>query len=259
VVTTLGAKGALLVTEDGPALAVPGLPVTTGDPCGAGDRFVTTVANRLSAGALVTEAVIDAVEEAGRFVGGGGAASYPSVPRSTTAVTISRDLPNQGKRHVDGRVGSTSPTGVVELADHMRAARGTVVVAGGCFDLLHAGHLSLLEGARRLGDCLIVAMNSDRSVRRLKGEGRPVVPEADRAALLAALGCVDAVAIFDEDSPIELLHRLRPQIFVKGGDYSARELPEDSVVRRWGGQAVVLPYLSGRSTTRLLQTANVRP
>jgi rfaE bifunctional protein nucleotidyltransferase chain/domain len=127
-----------------------------------------------------------------------------------------------------------------------------VVAAGGCFDLLHAGHVRLLEAARALGDCLVVCLNSDESVRRLKGPGRPVVPQADRADVLRGLGCVDAVAIFAEDTPAAVLERLRPHLFVKGGDYGARDLPEAEVLARWGGQAVLVPYLEGRSTSGLL-------
>jgi D-beta-D-heptose 7-phosphate kinase / D-beta-D-heptose 1-phosphate adenosyltransferase len=139
------------------------------------------------------------------------------------------------------------------------------VAAGGCFDLLHAGHVRLLEAARALGDCLVVCLNSDASVRRLKGPGRPVVPEADRAEVLHSLGCVDAVAIFGEDTPAAALERLRPHLFVKGGDYGARDLPEADVLARWGGQAVLVPYLEGRSTTSLLagtrqpRTADAEP
>jgi rfaE bifunctional protein nucleotidyltransferase chain/domain len=129
------------------------------------------------------------------------------------------------------------------------------VATGGCFDLLHAGHLSLLRSARLLGDCLIVCLNSDRSVRRLKGPGRPVVPSADRAAMLASLECVDAVCVFEEDTPMRILDFLRPDVWAKGGDYDANSLPESATVARWGGQTVVLPYLTGRSTTDLLRRA----
>jgi D-beta-D-heptose 7-phosphate kinase/D-beta-D-heptose 1-phosphate adenosyltransferase len=126
------------------------------------------------------------------------------------------------------------------------------VAAGGCFDLLHAGHVRLLEAARALGDCLVVCLNSDESVRRLKGPGRPVVPEDDRAQVLLGLGCVDAVAVFGEDTPAAVLERLRPHLFVKGGDYGTRDLPEAEVLARWGGEAVLVPYLEGRSSSRLL-------
>jgi rfaE bifunctional protein nucleotidyltransferase chain/domain len=131
-----------------------------------------------------------------------------------------------------------------------------VVATGGCFDLLHAGHLATLEAARRLGDCLIVCLNSDRSVAQLKGPDRPLTPQADRARLLAALDCVDAVVVFDEPTPHAVLSQLRPDVWVKGGDYGGEtDLPEADLVRGWGGQAVIVPYLAGRSTTRTLAAA----
>ncbi len=136
----------------------------------------------------------------------------------------------------------------------VRARGGTVVATGGCFDLLHAGHVSTLEAARGLGDCLVVCMNSDASVRRLKGPDRPLVPQEDRAAVLSALACVDAVVVFDEDTPEAVLERLRPDLFAKGGDYAVGELPEAAAMSRWGGEVVILPYLDGRSTTGLLRT-----
>ena len=139
----------------------------------------------------------------------------------------------------------------VALAARVHAAGGTVVAAGGCFDVLHAGHISLLQAARSLGDCLIVCLNSDESVRRLKGEGRPLNPAADRIALLSALHCVDAVLVFDEDTPRTALQRLRPDVWVKGGDYEGQVLPETELLSTWAGQAVTVPYLAGRSTTRL--------
>jgi rfaE bifunctional protein nucleotidyltransferase chain/domain len=140
-----------------------------------------------------------------------------------------------------------------------RAVGGTVVATGGCFDLLHAGHVATLEAARQLGDCLVVCLNSDASVRRLKGPDRPIVAEADRARVLAALAHVDAVAVFDEDTPAALLQRLRPDLWVKGGDYIDAALPEADLIAGWGGQAVILPYLDGRSTTALVRAASGGP
>jgi rfaE bifunctional protein nucleotidyltransferase chain/domain len=113
----------------------------------------------------------------------------------------------------------------------------------------------MLREARRLGDCLVVCLNSDASVRALKGPDRPLVPASDRARVLAALECVDAVAVFDELTPVELLERLRPDVWVKGADYSSAELVEADVVRRHGGEVMVLPYLDGRSTSRLVARA----
>src|SRR5207302_483586 len=111
--------------------------------------------------------------------------------------------------------------------------------------ILHAGHVRMLEAARALGDCLVVLMNSDGSVRRVKGPDRPLVCEADRAAVLAALGCVDAVEVFDEDTPVAALQRLRPDIFAKGADYAVADLPEAAAMAAIGGEAVVVPYVAG--------------
>jgi rfaE bifunctional protein nucleotidyltransferase chain/domain len=133
-----------------------------------------------------------------------------------------------------------------------------VVATGGCFDLLHAGHVATLEAARALGDCLVVCLNSDASVRRLKGAARPLVPQDDRARVLAALQPVDAVVVFDEDTPTEALRRVRPDVWAKGGDYAGVDLPEAALLREWGGQSVVLPYLQGRSTTGLVTRATER-
>jgi len=140
----------------------------------------------------------------------------------------------------------------------VQAAGGTVVATGGCFDLLHPGHVRLLRDARRLGDLLVVLLNSDSSITRLKGSGRPVQPLADRAEVLAALDAVDAVVAFDDDTPVPLLGQLRPDIFAKGSDYAAAELPEAAAARSWGGEVVVLPYRSGHSTSRLVEASRAR-
>lgn len=238
VCITRGRRGALLVEGDGLPLAVPAPAVTGGDPCGAGDRFASAAACALAAGAVVSEAVTDGVAAASAFVAAGGAASV----RASTAAGTAAPSPAAPR--------ARTPEAVIEA---VRARGGTVVATGGCFDLLHAGHISLLAGARALGDCLVVCLNSDRSVRRLKGSGRPVVAEHDRARVLGALATVDAVAVFDEDTPVATLERLRPDVFVKGGDYGGRDIPEAEALARWGGAVVVLPYIEGRSTTRLLE------
>jgi rfaE bifunctional protein nucleotidyltransferase chain/domain len=161
------------------------------------------------------------------------------------------------------RASATVPNGrpaatdveVAQLLESVRATGGTIVAAGGCFDLLHAGHIATLQGARRLGECLVVCINSDDSVARLKGPGRPLVPAGDRARVLLALECVDAVVVFGEDTPEAVLDRVRPDVWVKGGDYAGADVPEAAVLRRWGGQVVTLSYLAGRSTTQLAATA----
>jgi len=151
-----------------------------------------------------------------------------------------------------------APGDAVGLARRVRALGGTVVAAGGCFDLLHAGHVRLLQHARSLGDCLIVCLNSDRSVQRLKGVGRPVVRAADRLAVLLALGCVDGVVTFDEDTPCEVLTQLRPHLFVKGADYRGADLPERAVLAQWDGEMVFVPMLAGRSSTGLIRAVASR-
>lgn len=119
--------------------------------------------------------------------------------------------------------------------------------------MLHIGHLELLRNARSLGDVLVVLVNSDESVRRLKGAGRPLVNQGERAALLAALDPVDAVVVFDEDDPGAVLAQLEPDLFVKGGDYAGRRIPEADVLAAWGGSVVTVPYVSGRSTSELVR------
>ena len=128
-----------------------------------------------------------------------------------------------------------------------------VVFTNGVFDILHRGHVTYLDEAAQLGATLIVAINSDASARRLgKGPDRPLNTEQDRAALLAALACVDAVTIFDEDTPLETIAMLRPDLIVKGGDYDMQTLPETKVVESWGGRAVAIPFEFARSTTALV-------
>ena len=310
VAVTLGPGGALLAEGAGAPLVVPAPAATTGDPCGAGDRFSATAAGLLGDGALPSEAVAGAVAAATAFVTAGGAATVrlspttpatarqafgtlaPGTPVSSTPVSGTPGTPEPhpplpgppvGERSPQARRGAPvahSPLADPPLADPpptdppltdpplaggspmeralglvgaVRAMGGTVVATGGCFDLLHAGHVATLRAARALGDCLVVCLNSDDSVRQLKGPERPLVPEADRIAVLEALGCVDVVVPFDEWTPEGVLRRLRPDVFAKGGDYALRDLPEAALLGTWGGQAVVLPYLEGRSTTRLMK------
>lgn len=130
----------------------------------------------------------------------------------------------------------------------------TLVFTNGVFDLLHAGHVTYLEQARGLGDLLVVALNTDDSVRRLgKGPERPLNPLADRARVIGALRCVDFVVSFDEDDPTQTLAHIQPDIHVKGGDYDPETMPETPTVRSYGGKVIILPLLTGRSTTSLVQ------
>jgi rfaE bifunctional protein nucleotidyltransferase chain/domain len=238
VAVTLGSGGALLSYGGGAPVVAPAPEVHCIDPCGAGDRFAVSAAVALGDELVTVEAVHAAVADAAAYVAAGGPASL-----AATAATAPPDA-----------TGATGPRPVEELLTTVSRQGGTVVATGGCFDLLHAGHVATLRAARRLGDCLVVCLNSDASVRRLKGPARPLVPAADRARVLEALECVDAVVVFDEDTPATVLQRIRPDVWAKGGDYAGADVPEAEVLRSWGGQAVVLPYLQGRSTTQLVRT-----
>lgn len=226
VAVTRGPQGAVLCNAEGEgtALAVPGSPLEAADPCGAGDRLASALVAELAAGVTAVDALTVAVAATRDFLARGG-------------VSASRP----------------APSAVVEdcltVVQRVQDAGGTVVATGGCFDILHAGHARTLAAARALGDCLIVCMNSDESVRRLKGPSRPLMSQHDRAALLRALACVDGVWIFDEDSPAPSLETLRPDVWVKGGDYVGQELPEARTMARWGGTVAAVPYVQGLSTT----------
>lgn len=237
VAITLGKDGAVLAAAETAPLAFPAEPVAAADPCGAGDRFASSVAGLLADGALLPDAVAEGVRAATAFVREGGAGSV---------------------RGPSGGGAELRRESAEEVVARVRDAGGTVVMTGGCFDLLHAGHVRTLQAARRLGDCLVVCLNSDASVRRLKGSDRPLVPQDDRAAVLRALACVDAVVIFDEATPEAVLARFQPDLFAKGGDYALEHLREAEVQARWGGEVAILPYFEGRSTTRLIEELILR-
>ena len=236
VAVTLGARGALLSYGAGTPVLVPAPDVRCVDPCGAGDRLAVSAALALGSGSVIADAIGEGVRRAAQFVAAGG----PAV--------------------IDGGGAGGAWQGSASDGTDAPQGRGalTVVATGGCFDLLHAGHVETLRAARALGDRLVVCLNSDASVRRLKGPGRPIVPEADRARVLLALECVDEVVLFDEDTPVEVLRRVRPAIWTKGGDYAGVDVPELAVLEEWNGQAVVLPYVEGRSTTALVEAATGR-
>ncbi|GAA1784112.1 PfkB family carbohydrate kinase [Streptomonospora arabica] len=242
VAVTLGGKGAAWAPPDGPGRFFPApVSVSEADACGAGDRFSGTAAGALRTGADTADAVAESVQAASRFVGNGAA----------------------GATAESGPMAGALPLGLGEsadaLAERVRRSGGRVVAAGGCFDVLHAGHVSLLRRARSLGDCLIVCLNSDAAVRAQKGPHRPLTCAQDRVRVLSELECVDAVTVFDEPTPVRVVQRLRPDVWVKGGDYAAEELPELPAVTAGGGQAVILPLLPGRSTSRMVAARSRTP
>ena len=142
----------------------------------------------------------------------------------------------------------------VAFANRLRGERKTVVFTNGVFDLLHPGHVRYLQRARQLGDALIVGLNSDRSVRRNKGEDRPITPEAERAEILSALECVDAIAIFDEETPFEIISAIQPNVLVKGADWAADAIVGREVVEARGGRVVRMEIEPGYSTSSIVAT-----
>ncbi|MDQ0692722.1 PfkB family carbohydrate kinase [Arthrobacter sp. W4I7] len=231
VLVTKGEQGAVLCRPGRSPEPVPAPRVEAGDPCGAGDRLSASLAVHLLAGRELDEAAVLAVHDAADFLANGGVSALPDAGE-----------PAPVQRRISDPL---------LLARAVRERGGKVVATGGCFDLLHAGHVRSLAAARELGDCLIVCLNSDDSVRRLKGPERPIIGQHDRAELLLAMECVDAVMVFDEDTPEAALERLRPDLWVKGGDYKGASLPEAALVESWGGRCVTVPYHPARSTTGL--------
>jgi rfaE bifunctional protein nucleotidyltransferase chain/domain/rfaE bifunctional protein kinase chain/domain len=245
VCITLGSGGAMLATEEGSShIAVPDSVIGPDgrDTCGAGDRFAIAATSAFAAGENAHSAVASAVEAASRFVSAGGAAGM-----STPATTIESRSTAANTEIIT--------TDVAMVREHLRRRGGRLVATGGCFDLLHTGHVRLLRQARELGDALVVLLNSDSSVRALKGSHRPVMADQDRARVLCALACVDAVVIFDQPSPEAALEQLRPDVWAKGGDYTEADLPEAAVVRRHGGDVVLLPIVAGYSSSNLIAAA----
>jgi rfaE bifunctional protein nucleotidyltransferase chain/domain len=140
-----------------------------------------------------------------------------------------------------------------EIIRAMQSEGKTVVFTNGCFDIMHVGHVRYLEEARGLGDCLVVGVNTDESVRSLKGSSRPIMSQFERAEVVAALACVDYVALFSEDTPAAIVDELRPDIDVKGGDYTVDQMPEAKVVQAYGGKVILVPLVEGYSTTRIVE------
>jgi D-beta-D-heptose 7-phosphate kinase / D-beta-D-heptose 1-phosphate adenosyltransferase len=243
---TLDAEGAVLVGADGATHRTWADPAPPGHAVGAGDVFRAALTGARAVGADPPAAAELAQLAAAATVAGTG-----------TCVCYRDDL----VAAVGNRGSRTSIVDAAALATLVRRYRdrdACIVFTNGCFDVLHRGHVEYLEQARRLGDVLIVAMNSDASVRRLKGPERPINEAADRAAVLAALSCVDHVVVFEEDSPTALIELVRPDIYVKGGDYRPDLMPEAPLVRRLGGEVRSMTYVPDRSTATVIERIRAR-
>jgi D-beta-D-heptose 7-phosphate kinase/D-beta-D-heptose 1-phosphate adenosyltransferase len=242
VMVTRGAEGISVFAENC-SQHVPAIPVEVYDVAGAGDTVVAVL------GAMLA---LDVPIETAAHLANVAASCVIQKPG---VVSIKRDdlishYDSSGRW--DGQRKIKTVEELETLLLDLRRMGKRIVSTNGCFDLLHVGHIRLLTQARQLGDVLIVALNSDASVRRLKGDSRPVIGQEERAELLAALTVVDYVAIFEEDTPEQVLERLKVDIHVKGGDYSAEGLPEAKVVQQHGGSVRMVPYVSGYSTSDLI-------
>lgn len=240
LVVKRGARGMLVASAHGPCLPIPARGRALFDATGAGDTVVAVLATALAAGAPLGNAARIANAAGGIAVGDIGAVSV-------TPVEIVERMTGARSRKVFDR------PALVAQAHDWHAIGKRLVVTNGCFDLLHAGHLALLHQAAEYGDVLIVAVNSDASVQRLKGSARPLVPERERAAMLAALACVDAVTLFDEDTPLSLLEAIHPDVLVKGQDYAVEQVVGRELVESTGGSVVLVPLVPDRSTTALVR------
>ena len=145
------------------------------------------------------------------------------------------------------------PSQIKKITDKLKADGKTIVFTNGCFDILHVGHVRYLKAARELGDCLILGLNSDQSVRTLKGPTRPINNQDDRAEVLSALSAVDYVVIFEETTAENLISQIKPAIYVKGGDYNIKDLPESAIVSDYGGQTILIPEVPGKSSSNIIK------
>lgn len=239
---TRGEEGMTLLREGHEPQHLPTQAREVFDVTGAGDTVISTLAISVATGLALPEAMVLANAAAGIVVGKLGTAS----------VTVAELRQSLFEAQYNGR-GVVSEEELLQLVEAARARGETVVMTNGCFDILHAGHVAYLQQAASLGQRLIVAVNDDDSVRRLKGAERPINPLAQRMAVLAGLASVDWVTSFSEDTPERLIGRILPDVLVKGGDYRIEEIAGGRRVQDNGGSVVVLDFVEGVSTTRVIQ------
>ncbi len=239
LVVTLGADGMLLVGAEGEEVHVPTVAQEVFDVSGAGDTVIAALGVALARGRDMRGAVVEA-----------NLAANIAVSHAGTYVVTAADM----RRHT-GDVAAPKVSEAGELARHLAPERRDgrrVVFTNGCFDILHPGHVRMLQAARRLGDVLVVGLNEDASVARLKGPARPINRFEDRAEVLAGLAAVDFVVGFGEDTPLRLIEQLQPDVLVKGGDYDPASIVGADVVQARGGRVVALDFYEGHSSTRII-------
>jgi len=241
LIITRGKDGLSIFENGKPDVHVPGIPREVFDITGAGDTVIATISLALAAGASIVEAAM-----LGNYAGSAKVGKIATQPvfRSELEEAL-EDREPAGKK-------IKSKKDLVSVVERLKSENAKIVFTNGCFDILHLGHVRYLKEAKKLGDVLILGLNSDASVKKLKGPDRPYVSELERAEILASLECVDYVVIFPETRPDNLIRIVKPDIHVKGGDYAIDELPEKDLVERLGGKVVVIPPIKGRSTTNII-------
>ena len=240
---TRSEEGMSLFSRSGEAVHIPTVAREVFDVSGAGDTVLASLAIGVAAGLGMAEAARLANIAAGIAVGKLGTSTV-SPAEIINAVALTHSDSDSKIKHLDVLT-------AIITAEKARGKR--VVFTNGCFDLLHAGHVKYLQKARSLGDLLVLGLNSDASVRRLKGVQRPLIGEDERAHILAALDCIDYVVIFDEDTPLELITSLKPHILAKGGDYTADGVVGKNVVEAYGGRVELVSFVDGKSTTNIIE------
>ena len=242
---TRGEHGMTLLRPDQPELHLPALAREVFDVTGAGDTVIGTLASALAAGSEIEDAVALANIAAGIVV-----------VKLGTATVSAHELRRKLRTISDTGTGSMTEQQLAMVVDEAKAHGEKIVMTNGCFDILHAGHVAYLQQAKALGNRLIVAVNSDNSVRQLKGDGRPVNPCDRRMSVLAALGSVDWVVEFGEATPQRLITEIMPDVLVKGGDYQVDQIAGAKEVLENGGKVEVLDFLDGVSTTKIIESMN---
>ena len=242
LVLTRSEEGMSLFFGDGSETHLPTQAREVYDVSGAGDTVLSLLGLGLAAGLSIADAASIANLAAGIVVGKVG----------TSTVTPEELLDAAGRHAGDSDAKIKHPDLLAVLLEGERQLGRKIVFTNGCFDLLHVGHVKYLQKARNLGDLLVLGLNSDESIQRLKGPKRPLIGEEERAHLLAALKCIDYVVVFDEDTPLDLIGILRPDILVKGGDYAPEGVVGKELVESYGGCVEIIPFVDGKSTTNII-------
>ncbi len=243
---TRGPKGMCLVDEQENSFFIPTKAREVFDVSGAGDTVISTLTSGLGAGLQSFDAAKIANDAAGIVVGKLG-----TQPVSYNELELNTKLDSDSETPSYIKISTLENAKI--LIKSWKTCGQKVVFTNGCFDLLHPGHVDLLHKSRALGDRLIIGLNSDDSVRRLKGKERPILSEQDRGSILSALGCVDLVVVFGEDTPLNLIENLQPDILIKGADYKMNEVVGREIVESYGGKVALVPLLKGHSTTGIAE------